>query len=137
MPPLSSTEAYGPGHELSDDPPCSEKDGSQVGGLLAATSGHSLSQSLSSSLFDLTPSQDQMTGRITGISCLEYADMTFAQCALCCYPLALCRVAYLKCESSSCFCVLCAGVEEIDFSVVDEKFFLNGRVLEKNLAIPS
>ena len=94
--------------------------------------------SLSSSQCDLTPSQGQMTGRVTGISCLEYsyAAMTFLQCALKCYRQAQCRVAYLKCENSSCICVLCPGVEEIDFSVGYETFFLKGRVLAKNATIP-
>ena len=95
--------------------------------------------SLSSSQCVLTPSKGQMTGRVTGISCLEYSypDVTFAQCALYCYLEAQCRVAYLKCESPSCFCVLCPAVEEIDFSVVDEKFFLKGRVLVKNVSFLS
>ena len=94
--------------------------------------------SLSSSECDLTPSPGQMTGRVTGMTCLEYAyaNVTFFQCALQCYLQAQCRVAYQKCESYSCFCVFCSGVEEIDFGVVDEKFFLKGRVLAKNVAIP-
>ena len=94
--------------------------------------------SVSSSQCNLTMSQGQMTGRVTGISCLEYSypDVTFAQCTLHCYPQAQCRVAYLKCQNSSCFCVLCPGVEDIDFSVDDEEFFLKGRSLAENVAIP-
>ena len=46
--------------------------------------------SLSSSQCDLTPSEGQMTRRVTGISCLEYSyvAITFFQCALNCYPQA-------------------------------------------------
>ena len=62
----------------------------------------------------------------------SYAAINFLQCALKCYPQAQCRAAYPKCENSICFCVLCLGVEIIDFSVVDEKLFLEGRVMAKN-----
>ena len=93
--------------------------------------------SLCSDQCDLTPGPGPTTGRVTGISCQKFDNMTVGQCVLQCLAWTECRVAYVECGGSVCVCVLCRGAHAIDFSIAGETFYLKGRVLAaENMAIP-
>ena len=79
-----------------------------------------------------------MTGRIQGISCtnLSQFSLTAGQCILRCYYLDQCRVAFVQCQDLGCTCTMCQGVLAIDFTQLDQKFYLKGRVLGENVTIP-
>ncbi|KAK3726245.1 hypothetical protein RRG08_033409 [Elysia crispata] len=96
--------------------------------------------SLISAQCDLTAGPGQMSGEVTATSCVEYiaVDMTVGRCALLCHFQVECFVAYTNSDDGVFRCILCEGVEAIDFTAVHENFYLGGRVLlENHGSVPS
>ncbi|GFR85186.1 hypothetical protein ElyMa_000689900 [Elysia marginata] len=87
---------------------------------------------------DLSPRLDPLVGEVNGTTCTTWSsdDVTIAHCVLQCHILADCRVAYQSCEGRSCHCVLCRGVDAIDFARLDKQFYLKGTEVAADVTFP-